>query len=520
MNDEHSVSGRRDRVGPAAVGRARAFARRRVPPRRAGAEERAPDGATAVVVGGGLGGIAAATVLAERGVRVTVLEREAFLGGRAGAWSDRLGDGTPFEMERGFHAFFRQYYNLRALLRRVDPDLSFLVRLRDYPLLGPGGARESFADLARLPLLNVADLVRRTESLGLSDLPRVGVRSALAMLAFEPDRTYARWDGTSAAQYLDGLRFPPRARQMLFDVFSHSFFNPEDDLSAAELLMSFHFYFMGNPEGLVFDVMNDPFSVALWDPMRRYLEGLGVAFRMASPVERVEPGARHEVVLEGGERIASDAVVLAVTVPALRAIVQASPALGDATWRRNVGSLAVTRPFAVWRLWLDRPCAPERAVFAGTAGLGLIDNISVYDRFEGESRRWAERTGGSVVELHAYAIPEGPDDESIRRDLLSALHALYPETREARMLEDRWLVHDDCPSFAPGSRRARPGVETPTAGVALAGDFVRTEIPCALMERATTTGFQAASSLLARWGVREEPLWSVPPRGLLSALPL
>ena len=26
-------------------------------------------------------------------------------------------------MSRGFHAFFRQYYNLRALLRRADPGL-------------------------------------------------------------------------------------------------------------------------------------------------------------------------------------------------------------------------------------------------------------------------------------------------------------------------------------------------------------------------------------------------------------
>ena len=63
-------------------------------------------------------------VLAERGVRVTVLERESFLGGRAGAWTDRLRDGTTFDMERGFHAFFRQYYNLRQLLRRVDPELA------------------------------------------------------------------------------------------------------------------------------------------------------------------------------------------------------------------------------------------------------------------------------------------------------------------------------------------------------------------------------------------------------------
>jgi hypothetical protein len=30
-------------------------------------------------------------------------------------------------MSRGFHAFFRQYSNLRALLRRVDPDLRSVV---------------------------------------------------------------------------------------------------------------------------------------------------------------------------------------------------------------------------------------------------------------------------------------------------------------------------------------------------------------------------------------------------------
>ena len=38
----------------------------------------------AVVVGGGIAGLAAATGLAERGVRVTLLEREPYLGGRVG----------------------------------------------------------------------------------------------------------------------------------------------------------------------------------------------------------------------------------------------------------------------------------------------------------------------------------------------------------------------------------------------------------------------------------------------------
>src|SRR5690242_16230984 len=85
----------------------------------------------AVVLGGGLGGVSAALVLAEHGIAVTLIEREGYLGGRVGAWTERLNDGEVFEMERGFHAFFRQYYNLRSLLRRVDPKLQKLVRLRD-----------------------------------------------------------------------------------------------------------------------------------------------------------------------------------------------------------------------------------------------------------------------------------------------------------------------------------------------------------------------------------------------------
>ncbi|MCX6490279.1 MAG: FAD-dependent oxidoreductase, partial [Rhodococcus sp.] len=74
-----------------------------------------------VVVGGGIAGLSAATALAERGVKVHLVERESYLGGRVGGWDTTLEDGSPATMSRGFHAFFRQYYNLRNLLRRTDP---------------------------------------------------------------------------------------------------------------------------------------------------------------------------------------------------------------------------------------------------------------------------------------------------------------------------------------------------------------------------------------------------------------
>src|SRR5262245_40842483 len=46
------------------------------------------DKPTALVLGGGLAGLAAATALAPRGYRVTVLESRARLGGRAGSFTD------------------------------------------------------------------------------------------------------------------------------------------------------------------------------------------------------------------------------------------------------------------------------------------------------------------------------------------------------------------------------------------------------------------------------------------------
>jgi isorenieratene synthase len=194
--------------------------------------------------------------------------------------------------------------------------------------------------------------------------------------------------------------------------------------------------------------------------------------------------------------------------------------MGDPEWRSSIEGLSLTNPFAVWRLWLDKPSSAGRAPFVGTTGLGSIDNISVYELFEDESRDWVERTGGSVVELHAYAVDHDWEEESLKKELLDALHLLYPETRAARILEERFIVKQDCPAFSPGSYAKRPGVETPFPGVSIAGDFVKLPIPSALMERAAASGFLAANQFLAEVGVEPEPVHSISPRGMFSRLPI
>lgn len=482
--------------------------------------EPAPPPGGVAVIGGGLAGVAAAVALAERGVSVVLYEREAQLGGRVRGWPDQLSSGEPFTMERGFHAFFRNYYTVRDLLRRVDPHLDLLRPLDDYPLLGPGGHVESFSGLPKRTPLNLLALLARTRTLSLSDLPRIPPWPTLAMFAYDPARTFADFDDVSAKAFLDALGFPLPARQMLFDIFAHSFFNPEAQLSAAEMLRLFHIYFTGNPEGLVFDVLTVPFQV-VWARFERYLGDLGVTLSLGAEVTALrEQGQRVVVRARGADGVERerqvDDVVVATEVPGLKALAQRSePRLAAALGADRV---SVTAPFAVWRVWLDRRVSAERAPFAAVGGLGRLDNISVLDHYQDEAQRHAA-TGGSVVELHAYALERDLDDagqEALRAELWATLNALYPETRTARVVDQRWLLRADCPAFEPGSAARRPGTRTSHPRVSLAGDYVRLEQPVALMEAAATSGFVAANALLEARGLRPFALRSVPTRGLLS----
>jgi isorenieratene synthase len=471
------------------------------------------------IVGGGIAGLAAATALAERGVRVTLYEREEVLGGRLAGWPITLSDGGRATMSRGFHAFFRQYYNLRALLRRADPHLNMLTPLPDYPLRHSGGLCDSFRHVPRTPPWSALGFVALSPAFGARDLLRLNPVAALPLFDVRVPDVHERLDDISARDFLDAIRFPEAANHLAFDVFSRSFFADPRELSAAEMVLMFHIYFLGSSEGLLFDVPAEPFPVALWEPLARYLTGHGVHLRTTTPVERVEPlpGGGFTVTSPHGSA-RHDAMVLALDTGGLRALVARSPHLGDDPWRTRVARLRTAPPFLVSRLWLDRPVASRRPGFLGTSGFGPLDNVSVLDRWEGEAARWAARTGGSVVELHAYALPPGADHAEQQERLVAELRRVYPETAAANVVHAEHEWRADCPLFPVGGYADRPTVRTQDPCLVIAGDLVRTGLPVALMERAATSGFLAANALLQRWGARGHTLWTVPDRGRSAVL--
>lgn len=460
------------------------------------------------MVGGGLAGVAAATRLAEEGVGVTLVERQDALGGRLGGWTDRLRDGTLFSMDRGFFAVARQAKNTRSLMSRVDPGLAGLSAVEGYALLGPGGAVRSLDGLPRRPPFNVLELLRRAPSTRLRDLARTDLRKATRLFAFDPESTHRELAGTSAKDLLASIGLPEGAGRALFGVLASASFDPIDRYCAAELVGNIDFLLGGHTDGLVMEAPSAPPGAALWPALERHLESHGAEVRRRADVLEIERNGTgwHVRVRSRGVSsvVKADAVVLAAHIPGLKRIAGASPSLGPVA--ASLASLEVSLAQVVWRLWLDRPVAAERPAYGSVSAMGLLGAVVLLDRIGTRSERWAARSRGAVVELHAHAVSESMSESTVRRDLLAGLNTVYPETRSATVIDERFLRKQESPAFRPGSHASRPTVTTALDGIYLAGDHVKLPFHAAPMERATASGFLAANTILAGWGKRTQPV--------------
>ncbi|MBL8925255.1 MAG: FAD-dependent oxidoreductase, partial [Pseudonocardia sp.] len=495
-----------------------------------------PDGTEAVVVGGGIAGVSAAVVLAERGVAVTLLEASPTLGGRLGAWPHTLPDGTDQVVEHGFHAFFRHYYTWRDVLRRIDPELGFLRPVGGYPVLSRTWAPEDLTGLPAAPPLNLLALFARSPSLGLRDLFGSDTGLAAELLAYDRDRTTALFDDLPAAAFLAGLGMSDRAQAMLFEAFARSFFAQPGALSAGELIAMFHYYFLGNPEGIGFDAPATDHLTCIWAPFAAYLDKHGAVVRTATPARTIAPvfavashadivdtrrfreGAAPDDRDEHRWRVGTDDgawttrhLVLATDPGALRALFAASPdaALAAPRLAAKAAQVVVAPPFAVTRLWLDRDVAPERPTFSAISREPTLDSVTVYSRLERPSARWAARTGGSVVELHSYACT-APDVDTATARMRAELAALWPETADARVVHLQQRMEATAPTFPPGGAGSRPTPSGEARGIRVAGDHVETPFLTGLMERAAASGVLAANDVLAEVGAGPEPIRGVP----------
>jgi carotenoid phi-ring synthase / carotenoid chi-ring synthase len=244
-----------------------------------------------VVIGGGLAGMSTAMSLLQRGHRVTVLEAGSQLGGKVSGWEvDALGERFP--VEHGFHGFFRQYVNLRALLGSAGVDVKrTLAPLDSYAVAVANAPHEAHAEhfgggTTVFPFNLVSSLID-SKQIRWSEFRHA--EGLIEMMRYGP-HTHAQFDHIDFATFMRTHQVPPSMQRLVLAPFGEATLNRIEQLSTAEAMKFFHFYFFGNPLGLAFDVAAQDSGRAIVAPLVEALRTRGAQVRTQARVHSLVRG--------------------------------------------------------------------------------------------------------------------------------------------------------------------------------------------------------------------------------------
>ncbi len=229
-----------------------------------------------VVVGGGPAGVSAAVELAQRGARVTLLEAEDRLGGKARGFQGTL-DGEPVDEEVGLHGVWHQYLHLRDLVERYGlsrglggPDGTAAIRWPGEELHnGDLGSRISLS----------RRFIERARRKGHSRTAMAAMQGRRIIRGLNPRRARRELAGRSAGEWIRG-----DAPLTFFSVFAQElsrsrYLLEPDDLDAATFAMGDRFYRSGGPRNSEVQWWNGNPHDRLWGPLAEVLEELGTDLR-------------------------------------------------------------------------------------------------------------------------------------------------------------------------------------------------------------------------------------------------
>ncbi|HVB44199.1 MAG TPA: hydroxysqualene dehydroxylase HpnE [Streptosporangiaceae bacterium] len=430
-------------------------------------------GRTAVVIGGGLAGIAAAIGLREAGFGVTVLEARPRLGGAASSF--RRADLT---IDNGQHVFLRCCTSYQDLLGRLGVAGSVTVQDRfDVTVLSPRRQARLRRSGAPSPL-HLGRALAGYRLLSLRERLLVA-RAAAAFRSVDPGD--ASLDNVRLGDWLSARGQSERARRMLWDLFVVSSLNiAGDDASLPLAATVVKLALLGDRGAADIGMAAVPLGDLHDRAAARYLAGLGAQVRLgakATAVERLAGGG-----FRVGELLA-DGVVLAV--PPDQAAKLASPAglAGTERWA-GLGASPIVNVHIVY----DRP----------VTGLPMAAGVNSPVQWVFDKTRQAGLASGQYLAVSLSAADEYVDVpvSALREVFEPAIEQLLPGASRARIV-DFFVTRERRATFrqGPGTGALRPGTQTSVPGLVLAGAWTDTGWPDT-MEGAVRSGDNAARELI------------------------
>lgn len=438
----------------------------------------------AVVIGGGLAGLAAAVSLARHGVQVLLLESKKFLGGRVYSIRDR---DTGDWIDNGQHALMGCYHQTFGLLRELETleGVSFQPRI-EVPYRGADGMRDV---LRGYPLPGPFHLLG-----GLLSMRSLSWKDKLSALYFGARMKMNRFarEGETIFQLCNRLGQSPAICKRMWDPIALSALNEDVDRADAALfrtVLSQAFFSSAADSRMALAAV--PLQKLHGERAVEYLEQRGGSVRLESRVERLETHGRQieAVILSSGERIACGACVAAVPAPVLAKLIRNS----GLEERLPIPVLGQSPILSVY-LWYDRPLSNEPFCCLQDCAYEWIFHRTNFMQ-PGEHRSYCV-----CLIVSAARRYQGLRRDDLIEMAIGDIRRVYPEcgnplpSHAAIFWEPRATF-----SATPENARKRLATQTDFENLFLAGDWTDTGFP-ATIEGAVVSGNRAADFVLQLYG--------------------
>jgi squalene-associated FAD-dependent desaturase len=434
----------------------------------------------ALIIGGGLAGLAAATALAPRGWRVSILESRQRLGGRASSFPD---PATGQLVDACQHVSMGCCVNFAHFCQTIGID----SWLKPQPVLyfQTPDRRVSRFQADRLPApLHLARAFLSSHYLSPGEKYRIG--SAIASLKqSDPDADPPLLD------WLRRHRQTPRCIGRFWSVILVSALNESIDRLglryARKVIVD---GFLTHRLGFEVQIPSVPLGEFYGDRLASWFERFGSTIELGQGVSRVDVAGNQVqgVVLRDGRALTADAYLVATPFERLLDLLPAETITDHACFS-NLEKLDHS-PITSVHFWLDRSILALPHVV-------LVDCLGHWLFNRGETNS-GEHYVQVVISCSRELKKLGR--EEIERRVLAELGELFPIARTARVARSKVVTeHAATFSAVPGIDRWRPMQETPVERLFLAGDYTRTGWP-ATMEGAVRSGYLAAEAIFRRHG--------------------
>jgi len=484
-----------------------------IPAKNPGAPEKLPAGVSksVLVVGGGLSGLSAALELAERGYSVTIREADTVLGGRLQTNKVELPNVGTFQVEAGFHSWFHNYWQFKDIRARLGIDANFAPwKIAHY--IFRKYKPENVYSTGPYPL-NMLGVLERSPNLHLSD----AIKSSLAnqdLMNYDFDRVNAELDNITFDEWAVLRKVDTAFYDILYRPIIQVTVNQRETVSATYMLELMQLYFLSDAKADEREICNKPWAQCVIEPWAAKLRSLGALIELGARVDglRIEAG---RAVGATGDSTRYDHVVMAANLRQVQQILAASAvdAQTKSSFDSIVGQVAQlpnAPPYKVVRVWFGGKLNATRPDIVETPEHFPICLIAQFHLIEDEAAAWANKTGGSVVEFHLYTYnmtSVDASDDAVWAAVLPTIIEIYPEVADLKIVARVVTTRDLFPQWAINTLAIRPfstfAQTKGVAGLSFAGDWLTTDYPSAFMERAVSTGREAANIILLEDGVRQ-----------------